>query len=446
MGDDNGNILFEDPQKAKITRFVESSLPKVTRKGKEYEPTIKDVDNFLSIVEETNIFIPSSRPEEIPGGYIIRGKLKNEDEMLGDDMINKNSSELEKKFQANTLLSKKYQYYYIKDPTPDALADMDEIFGSPVLFLGSNDVTPTTSPLLLSLISLASLFLIVIFCLGTFANNDNVTQRLAEMNAIGDFNDDWLNNLLLPLLFGVGFSQVLHEFGHYVVSKQNNFKISAPTILPSIYIPYLGCVTNIKTSPRNLTSLFDFAILGPIFGIISSIGFLNLGLSLTLNADSTMYDYFPSLPLDFLHISNLGFTIVQSYLGDTSLLSDVNGNIPLHPFAIAGFTTLFINALNLLPLGNTDGGRISQAIFGRNGHTVIQGIIYISILGSIFLTLENDNNINSNIYLGYTIFCLLGQNDFEIPARNEVDGIDFGRVLFAIASWVFVALTITSSV
>ena len=95
---------------------------------------------------------------------------------------------------------------------------------------------------------------------------------------------------------------------------------------------------------------------------------------------------------------------------------------------------------------DTDGGRISQAIFGRNGHTVIQGIIYISILGSIFLTLENDNNINSNIYLGYTIFCLLGQNDFEIPARNEVDGIDFGRVLFAIASWVFVALTITSSV
>ena len=155
----------------------------------------------------------------------MRGKLKNE--------------ELEKKFQSNALLSKKYQYYYIKDPTPDALADMDEIFGSPVLFLGSNDVTPTTSPLLLSLISLASLFLIVIFCLGTFANNDNVTQRLAEMNAI-DFNDDLLNNLLIPLLCGVVFSQVLHEFGHYVVSKQNNFKMSAPTILPSIYIPYLG--------------------------------------------------------------------------------------------------------------------------------------------------------------------------------------------------------------
>ena len=94
---------------------------------------------------------------------------------------------------------------------------------------------------------------------------------------------------------------------------------------------------------------------------------------------------------------------------------------------------------------DTDGGRISQAIFGRNGHTVIQGLIYITILGTIFFTLDN-NSINSNIYLGYTIFCLLGQNDFEIPCRNEVDGVDFGRVLMAIATWVFVGLTITSSV
>ena len=110
--------------------------------------------------------------------------------MLGDDMINQNSSELEKKFKANSLLSKKYQCHYEKDPTTGALADMDETFGSPVLFLGSNDVAPAISPLLLSLKSLASLFLIVIFCLGSFSNNDNATQRLATMNAIGDFNDD----------------------------------------------------------------------------------------------------------------------------------------------------------------------------------------------------------------------------------------------------------------
>jgi len=434
-----GNLILENTEEAKTRRFVESSLPKVTRKGKEFEPTLQDAEKFVSVLDESNVFVPISRPEAIPGGFILRGSLK--EEMTGEDMI---SSRLEETFQASPL-SKKYQYYYIKDPTPVALEDPNELFGSPLLLFLSNDVTPTTSPLLLSFVSFASLFLILIFSLGAFANNDMVTQRLSEMNAIGDYNDDWLNDLLLPLLGGIGVSQVLHEVGHYIVSKENEFRISRPTVLPSVYIPYLGCVTDIETSPKNLTQLFDFGIAGPTFGILSSLFFLNLGLSLTLTADASTYTFFPSLSLEFLHISNLGFSIVQSYLGDSSLLSDANGNVPLHPFAIAGFASLFVNSLNLLPLGNTDGGRISQAIFGRNGHTVIQGLIYITILGTIFFTLDN-NSINSNIYLGYTIFCLLGQNDFEIPCRNEVDGVDFGRVLMAIATWVFVGLTITSSV
>ena len=52
-------------------------------------------------------------------------------------MINKNSSEL-KKIQANALLSKKYKCCHMKDPIPDALADVESTFGSPALFLGSN--------------------------------------------------------------------------------------------------------------------------------------------------------------------------------------------------------------------------------------------------------------------------------------------------------------------
>ena len=67
---------------------------------------------------------------------------------------------------------------------------MGEILVLPELFLGSNGITPTTSPLLLSLILLASLFLIAIFCLGAFSNNDNFARRLAEISAIVNFNND----------------------------------------------------------------------------------------------------------------------------------------------------------------------------------------------------------------------------------------------------------------
>ena len=59
---------------------------------------------------------------------------------------------------------------------------------------------------------------------------------------------------------------------------------------------------------------------------------------------------------------------------------DPNEAIQLHPLALAAFGGLIINALSLLPLGNTDGGRISVAFFGRSFSRVVQGTTLLGLV------------------------------------------------------------------
>jgi len=101
--------------------------------------------------------------------------------------------------------------------------------------------------------------------------------------------------------------------------------------------------------------MFDFALSGPVAGIVASFALLLVGLQMTTGTtDSSVYSYFPAIPIQILQFSRLGGSIVDASLGGvltSSLTSDVP-TIQLHPFAIAGYTGLVTNALNLLPLGS----------------------------------------------------------------------------------------------
>jgi len=428
---------IDTDEEAKVQRFVESFLPKQTRKYG-MAPTEKEVDIFLNLIDSSKAFERVEPAQKIPGGFIIRGNNKKED---GESLI----GDLDESFKENTDLNKNFQFHYIVDPTPKALEDFEGTFGKPVLLLINKDLSPISSPFLRSLVSLFGCFLLLEFCFGTFDSNNIVMERLQNYNALGLADFGWFNELLNTLLFGFGFTLVFHELGHFLIAWKEKLEITFPVVLPSINLPFLGCSTSLTTSPKNLRQLFDFALAGPCLGFISSFVILFLGLKLTLAADAQTYENFPSLKLSFLQMSALGKSFMESILGQEVFLNSFNSSedfdVQLHPFAIAGYTSLFINALNLLPLGNSDGGRMSQAIFGRNGHTLVQFLVYLGLLSSVIF-----NSHNSDIFLSYGLFCLLVQGEFEICCRNEVDSIDFFRILATISTWVVVILTLTPSI
>ena len=217
----------------------------------------------------------------------------------------------------------------------------------------------------------------------------------------------------------------------------SQIKLSAPVILPSKALPYLSFQNRLKTSPKDYTTLFDLAAAGPIPGLTVSFLALLYGLQLTTTVDPSTAQLLPSLPVGFLCQSSLGSTLVDLILGggDGILINqEATAQIPLHPVAIAGFVGMMINALDLLPIGSTDGGRMSQAALGRVWHLTFSSVIFFLLIVASFVSDAQD------IFLGYLFLYSFTQRDLEIPCRNEVDKADLPRVIFAAVSWLIAAL------
>lgn len=435
MYDDLYNLLsdMDVTETGRVGRFMESAFPKQTRKP-DMAPTLDDAQLFTSqALDVKSVFNPTAKPEEVPGGFIIRGNNRMTD---AASMV----QAIDAKFQTieDGRLADQFNFYYVEDPTPEAMEDMDNFFGQPVLLFTGRDLSPTTNTLVLSLVSSISLILVFLFTLGTFASNDLIMNRMTEANAVGDYDTQWFNELIVPTLAALAGTQLVHELAHFAVAKFNNFKMAPPTVLPSVTLPSFGCSTAIKSSPPNRSALFDFAAAGPTMGLLSSSALLFWGTQQGLS--TTDISYFPSLPVEFLQLSSLAGSVVDAALGGvltTNYTPEDVTAVQIHPLAVAGYCGVVINALNLLPLGSTDGGRISQTIFGRSGHSVIQGFVYLTMFGASLL-----GHDKSNILVAYALFCIFGQGEMEIPCRNEVDNVPIPRVFAALALWFVVALTL----
>jgi len=363
---------------------------------------------FQALADSSTCFSASEKPQRVGGGYIIKGtyKEKSTSDLIDalDGKIGKMSPTWKDKFQVSLV------EIYSDD---DAQLFQDALFISPNKF-------PVMAPKALSVVVTAiALFSSVVYCIDCFAENTVVMERLKNAAQIGQDGGggqvdlSWFNELLIPMLVVLGAAQVLHEAAHYAVAWTKQVKLSAPTILPSQALPYLSFQNRLKTSPRDYTSLFDIAFVGPFVGLTFSFMALYYGLQLTSAVDSSTAQLFPSLPVGFLAQSALGGTIVDTVLGggDGIILNqDPTTQVPLHPIAVAGFLGMIVHALDLVPVGSTDGGRMSQAVLGRVWHLTFSSIVFFSILVATFTT-------DSDALLGFLFIYSFTQRDLEIPCR-----------------------------
>ena len=222
----------------------------------------------------------------------------------------------------------------------------------------------------------------------------------------------------------------------YVYGLQ--FKAGAPSIIPSLQLGLQGCITPIKSPPPSFNSLFDFAISGPLVGMLISVLLMYAGLEKQVFMDAAAQANLPSLPVDLVRSSSLAGGMVEWLLGDGTLLStDPTALIRLHPFAIAGFVGIVSNALNLLPIGNTDGGRIALSVFGRSFAKFVRGATLIVLVGAGFF-----GGDEANLLLFYAVFAQIWQREPEIPCKNEVDGVSDGRAIVAFITLFLVGLAV----
>ncbi|WP_204139512.1 site-2 protease family protein [Halomicronema sp. CCY15110] len=212
----------------------------------------------------------------------------------------------------------------------------------------------------------------------------------------------------LPFAAGVITILVAHEIGHWVMAQQNQVRLSWPFFLPTWDIGAFGALTRIESVLPNRSVLFDVAIAGPAVGGILSFALLIVGLLLSHPGSEFQ------LPVEFFQGSVLVGALAKIVLGDAL----ANPLIDIHPLALVGWLGLVITALNLLPAGQLDGGRIVQSIYGRKtaGRATVITLIILAIA-----------SLANPLALYWAVLILFLQRNQERPATNELTEPDDAR-------------------
>jgi membrane-associated protease RseP (regulator of RpoE activity) len=214
-----------------------------------------------------------------------------------------------------------------------------------------------------------------------------------------------LGNFALGLPYSLCLLTVLsaHEFGHFFAAKYHQVKTTLPyyiPIPPFLLNPFgtMGAVIRIKSPLTTKKALFDIGIAGPLAGLVPTVIILMVGF-LTLPSKEYLYSIHPEYRvLDKIPDAGLTFGysalfwLLAKAFSATSFVPPMN-EIYHYPFLCVGWFGLFITALNLIPVGQLDGGHILYALVGRKQGMVARVFFVILILigASSFLPLFGPN-------------------------------------------------------
>lgn len=328
--------------------------------------------------------------ETIPyqDGAIFKGNLRGEPDIAYSRM----SQKLEQSFQD------KYRLFLVESPEARPVV---------VILPRTNDPETTT---------LAQKNLALVLLLATMVTSLEAASLLQGFDLFSDFG-----RYMEALPFSLGLWAVLiaHEIGHRVIANRYQIRLSIPFFIPAWQIGSFGAITRFESLLPNRTALFDISFAGPAVSGALSLIFLISGL--TLSHDGSMFQ----LPSEFFRASILVGTLAKVILGSALEAAVVD----INPLVVIGWLGLVINALNLMPAGKLDGGKIVHAIYGRK--TARRSTLTtLVILGIVALF-----NPANPILLYWAVLILFLQRDLERPVQNELTEPDDSR-----AAWGLLAL------
>jgi len=223
------------------------------------------------------------------------------------------------------------------------------------------------------------------------------------------------------LLQGLPYSLALlailsvHEFSHYFTAVYYQIRTTLPYFIPMpFFLGTFGAFVQMRSPIPNRCALFDIAWAGPIGGFLIALPLLLWGLAhsevVPLTEESNLLNFASLDPRFSLLLSALA----RGMLGATL---EPQTAIALHPVAIAGYLGLVVTALNLMPVGQLDGGHIVHAMFGQRAALAIGQIARLLMLALAFVQRE---------FLLWALILLFIPVSDE-PALNDVTELDNRR-------------------
>ena len=332
-------------------------------------------------------------------GAIFKGNLRGDATLVHQKLTDKLYSKV----------GDKYRLFLVPDPEDRPVV---------VVLPSTNDPQPATvGQQILGVVMLVATIASSLEAMAVFLGFDfyEHTDRIREV---------------LPLALGLWTILTAHEMGHQVIAEKRNVKIGLPFFLPTGQIGAFGAITRFESLVPDRTVLFDVALAGPVVGGL--VSFLMLIVGLFLSHPGGGFE----IPAQSFQGSLLVGTIAKLVLG--TAISQAT--ISIHPLVIIGWLGLVINALNLMPAGQLDGGRIVQAIYGRKTAQRTT-LITLVILG--FVAFFNPANL---VILYWLILVGFLQRSLERPSLDEItEPNDLRAVLGLIALFIMAAIIIPFS-
>jgi membrane-associated protease RseP (regulator of RpoE activity) len=244
-----------------------------------------------------------------------------------------------------------------------------EVEAPPFLSLGLEEEEP--GPRFSDLAWPIVLFLLTVFTTlwaGAYATRSNPKEGPLQF-LLGD---------PAALLKGLPFAGTLlgilvtHEFGHYLFSRIHRVPASLPLFIPGPphFIGTFGAVIRMRSPILSRRALFDIGVAGPIAGFVVAVVALVIGLRLsTVVTTEAVYGLHLGEPLLLQFVSWLVLgPLPQGY------------DVVLHPVGFAAWFGLFVTSLNLIPIGQLDGGHVAYALWGPRQRTVALAMLPILML------------------------------------------------------------------
>jgi len=331
--------------------------------------------------------------ETIPyqDGVIFKGNLRGEPDVVWEELTQK----LEK------TLGDRYRLFLVQNPE-----------SRPVVIILPSRNDPKPSTVLQKLLAVGLMFATLATCCTT-----------AGFLLQFDVFENW-GRLPEALPIGLGLFSVLivHEIGHQVMARHHKVKFSWPFFLPALQIGSFGALNRFESLFPSRKVLFDVAFAGPAAGGIYSMILLIVGL--VISTSNSLF----KVPALFFQGSILVGTLARVVLGDALHESFVAVN----PLMVIGWVGLVITALNLMPAGQLDGGRMVQAVYGRKvaGRTTVVTLIFLGIASLV-----------NPLALYWAAIILILQRDLERPSLNELTEPDDARAALALLA-LFLMITV----
>jgi membrane-associated protease RseP (regulator of RpoE activity) len=262
------------------------------------------------------------------------------------------------------------------------------------------------------------------------------------MWSAGDPLGDW-DTFVESATFACALMGILlaHEMAHYVVARRHGFELSLPYFIPVPFVAFgtFGAVIGLESRPTSRTALLEMGAAGPIAGALVAFACIAVGLGeigpatcpepadlpalletvfgglnrLLAPLDEFLAGFIDPPPEGHIVVSILGDPPILGLLGE-AVLGEAPGRFDtLGPLTLAGWVGCLLTAMNLIPIGQLDGGHILNAIVPKH-HPLISKVLLGLIFAAGFISWPGW------AFWGFVVLMIRAWQSVEVPVEGAL--------------------------